>query len=956
MTLDSNPQPPASAETGRRVRPVVGPGLRRLLLPVLGLFAFLAINGLYLAAVTGLEWWSGARYEDYFYQLMFLAHLSLGLLLVLPFVLFGALHLRNAWRRPNRRAVHAGFALYASGLLLVLSGLVLTRLGGFEVRDPQLRAVAYWLHLLAPLLVIGLFLAHRLASRGLRWQMGLVSAGLAALACSALLLVQRPAPPSEGLAAASYAGDAFRPALARTADGGLIPARALMMDGYCRDCHADVHAGWQYSAHRFSSFNNPAYRFSVQELRERALAAGGDTKVSRFCAGCHDLVPLFSGAFDDPGFGDPADPRASAGITCTGCHAITRINSPRGNADYTIEAPEHYPFAFSDSPFLQWVNHQLIKAKPAFHKHTYLKPIHREPEFCSSCHKVFLPGEVNGYKWLRGQNHFDSYTLSGVSGHGASSFYYPPKAVHKCAQCHMPLQPSDDFGADYFDGSGQLQVHNHQFPAANTALPHMLGLPESVNAAHRGFLAGALRADIFAVKQDGEITGELNAPLGPEVPVLEPGRSYLFETVIRTLKLGHLFTQGTADSNQVWVEFEAWDGERLIGRSGGMGADGEVDPWSHFINAYLLDRDGNRIDRRNGQDIFTTLYNHQIPPGAADVVHYRLRLPEDARGPLRLRVRVLYRKFDTRYLRYIQGEAFAGNDLPVSLLAEDELVLPVGRASEVPARPSAVPAWERWNDYGIALLRKGGRGELRQAEQAFARVEALGRGDGALNLARVYLREGRLDDAVAALERALTAEHPAYPWVAAWYAGLINKQNGFLDEAIADFRRVLASDFPEARAREFDFSRDYRVLNELSQTLVERAKQERGEARRDQRQALLHEARDGFLRTVELDPENLSAHYNLALIYRLLDDDASAEHHAALHERYRPDDNAGDRVIAAHRRRNPAADHAAEAVVIYDLQRPGAFGLPSQSQDRRADSAVPGLSARHLFDIIPDPG
>ena len=42
-------------------------------------------------------------------------------------------------------------------------------------------------------------------------------------------------------------------------------------------------------------------------------------------------------------------------------------------------------------------------------------------------------------------------------------------------------------------------------------------------------------------------------------------------------------------------------------------------------------------------------------------------------------------------------------------------------------------------------------------------------------LARVYLEEGRLDEAVAALERALTAEHPAYPWVTTWYAGLINR-------------------------------------------------------------------------------------------------------------------------------------------------------------------------------------
>ena len=48
----------------------------------------------------------------------------------------------------------------------------------------------------------------------------------------------------------------------------------------------------------------------------------------------------------------------------------------------------------------------------------------------------------------------------------------------------------------------------------------------------------------------------------------------------------------------------------------------------------MLDRDGNRIDRRNPQDIFTPLYNHQIPPGAAQVVHYGLAVPEDQSEPL----------------------------------------------------------------------------------------------------------------------------------------------------------------------------------------------------------------------------------------------------------------------------------------------------------------------------------
>jgi hypothetical protein len=37
--------------------------------------------------------------------------------------------------------------------------------------------------------------------------------------------------------------------------------------------------------------------------------------------------------------------------------------------------------------------------------------------------------------------------------------------------------------------------------------------------------------------------------------------------------------------------------------------------------------------------------------------------------------------------------------------------------------------------------------------------------------------------------------------------------------------------------------------------------------------------------------------------------------------RYKPDDNAAEVAIPAARRRYPAANHAAEALVIYDLQR-----------------------------------
>jgi tetratricopeptide (TPR) repeat protein len=927
-----------------RYPPVVGPRLGRLLSAVFAGFVLLTVNALYLLTITSLEAFTGRGYQDYFYQLMFLLHLTVGLVIILPVVVFGMAHLRKAWRRPNRRAIRAGVALYATALLLMLSGLLLARFEFFEIRDPNIRSLAYWVHLVSPLVVIWLFILHRLAGTGIRWSLGRRWGGVA-LSFTLLMLFWHgyqqlsggPSPADLAGADPVKDGGPFSPSLAQTATGKLIPAESLMTQDYCAQCHQDISERWAHSAHRFSSFNNPAYRFSVGELRQAALQRDGSVRPSRFCAGCHDPVPLFSGAFDDPELEQHHPAMAEAGLTCTACHGITRINSPLGNADYTIEEPRHYPFAFSDNRLLRAVSRQLIKAKPAFHKQTFLKPLHKTPEFCGLCHKVHIPAELNQYKWLRGQNHYDSFLLSGVSGHGVASFYYPPQAAPSCGTCHMSPKPSGDFGARVLDGSKELKIHDHLFPAANTAIPHLLDLPPWVNETHRAFLDRAVRVDIFGLKQGGAIDGAMQGPIRPSFPRLQPGGRYLLEVVIATERIGHRFTEGTSDSNNLWLDVKLTSGDRVIGRSGGLGERGEVDPWSYFANTYLLDREGNRIDRRNAQDIFVALYNHQIPPGAAEVVHYSFDVPPGVEDVITIEAKLQYRKFDTTYLRHLQGETFVNNDLPITTLAEDRVSLPVAAtpmaatAVEPSGRDATTPQWKRWNDYGIGLLRKGdqdsGRGELRQAEEAFAQVERLAQGQGALNLARVYLTEGRLEEAARALSRAAGHESPAPPWSVAWFSALVDKQRGYLDEAIENLNAILATQFPDARRRGFDFSKDYRVINELGQTLFERAKQERGERRRKAREALLHEAKRWFHKTLEIDPENLLAHYNLALIYARLGNQTQARLHRIQHGKYKPDDNARERAVAIHRRAHPAANHAAEAVAIYDLQRRGAYGL-----------------------------
>jgi tetratricopeptide (TPR) repeat protein len=854
---------------GRVYTPAVGPRLRPFLWIILIGFAALFANGVYLSSVTALTWALKTTQQTPFYMLMVAFHLLLGFLLIVPFVIFGLSHLATSWRRPNKAAVRFGLALLATAVVMLISGLVLVRLGGFEIRDPRIREAGYWLHVLTPLLAVGLYVKHRLAGPRIRWQwarrLSVAVAGFVVL--MGLLHFQDPR--SYGVKGPKEGKQYFHPSEAITANGKFIPAKTLMMDNYCLKCHQDAYAGWFHSAHHFSSFNNPAYRASVRETRRVSMEADNSTQAARWCAGCHDPVPFFSGEFDDPNYDDVNNPTSQSGITCTTCHAITNVNDTRGNGAYTIEEPQHYPFAFSEDPILQWINNALVKAKPEMHKKTFFKEILRDPKFCSTCHKVGLPVGVTHYKdFVRGQNHYDTYLLSGVSGHGARSFYYPDVARSNCNECHMELKRSADFGAKDFDGKGGRKIHDHFFVGANTGLAALSGNHEAVER-HARFLSDKkVRIDILGLREGGVIEGKLAAPLRPDVPVLKPGGRYLAEVVVRTLLIGHPFSQGTTDSNEIWVELIARSGDRVIGRSGGMNAEGTVDPYAHFINVYMLDRKGNRIDRRNPQDIFVALYNKQIPPGAGQVVHFALEVPRTERGPIELEAMVNYRKFDRRYLDYIYGKG-NGPKLPVVVMARDRIQLPVEEGPPAANDPSPIqPVWQRWNDYGIGLLLEGGniggqKGELKQAEQAFLKVIELGPADGWVNLARVYQKEGRIPEALAALERAARHEKPAAPWVINWLSGQINARNGAFEDAIGSFESVLSTRIPD---RKFDFSLDYEVNNELGAALYAKARLIMPVSS-PERLDYLKKAVAAYRRTLAIDSENVAAHHGLGVAY-----------------------------------------------------------------------------------------
>ncbi|MBM3999646.1 MAG: tetratricopeptide repeat protein [Planctomycetes bacterium] len=898
---------------------------------VLVLAGVLAATGAYLASLRVIERFGDTVYTNRQSMWVFLGHLAVGFLILPPLVRFFADAARS---ETEPRSTVAKCVLFVSALAVVASGVALCQFHGLP-RLPEgtrERLVFYLAHVIAPLPLAVAYAAWRRRVSGVHWHWGgLWLAGTTVLVAGALALHARH-PQPWNTPGSELTRTAFEPSKTRTVDGMPIPAESLMSDEYCRRCHEDTYQDWFHSVHHFSSFNNPVYRFSVRETREVGLARDGDVRASRWCAGCHDPVPFLAGQWDDPNYDDRTNPTASAGITCTACHAITHVNSTIGNGAYTIESPQHYPLALSEHPALQWVSDQVLKARPDFHKKSMLKDLHRSPEFCSTCHKVSLPMALNHYReFLRGQNHYDTFLLSGASGHGARGFYYPDVARTTCNDCHMPLRRSgNDHGGRDFDGSGIAKLHSHLAPGANTGVPWLVSetkedaeTAESLRGAvqaHTDFLRGqnewsmkpALRIDLFGIKERASIDAPLIAPLRPNLPVLAPGKEYLIEVVIRTLAIGHLFTDGTADSNEVWVELTAKSGDRVLGQSGGLsgpGDSGEVDRWGHFVKALVLDRNGNRINRHNPQDIFVAVYNHQIPPGAAQVVHYALDVPADVSGPIEVHVRLRYRKFDHEYTSYVaiqdhpeflpmlreaesipdllnrRPDAVAKildtrldrvSTLPIVDLCEDRVILPVaGIAHSVPEQASPIrPAWERWNDYGIGCYLEGGvgakQGELRQAEEAFKTIrndpDKEAHAHALTNLARVYLDEGRLSDAAAVLNEAGRLDPPAPWWTVAWLTGSVNAETGHFEEAVRCFEQIIDPD-NQVRERRFDFTKDYVIINQLAATLFKLAQQQSDEAARDD---YLHQAIRRYDATLRLDPEDLLANYGLSQCFARL--------------------------------------------------------------------------------------
>jgi len=588
---------------------------------------------------------------------------------------------------------------------------------------------------------------------------------------------------------------------------------------------------------------------------------------------------------------------------------------------------------------------------PEPHRRTFIKAFMREDsaEYCATCHKVHLDQPVNHYRWLRGFNEYDNWQASGVSGQGARSFYYP-KESSTCSKCHMPLVKSQD------PGNRGGMIHSHRFAAANSAVAAANNEKEQLRVIEEFLKSGFITVDLFAAtpvepvkgqaemrrraaetpalastfavgeeaEQSGPVVlrdvGRLMAPLNAPGVRFQPGSTVRVDAVVRTRTIGHFFPGGTVDGYDTWLEFRAFDARgRTLAWSGKVDDNGRgpVDKGAHFYRSYLLDAEGNHINKRNAWQARSVLYVRLIPPGAADTVHFQMHIPSDAVGPITLEAQLNYRKFADYYTKW----SFAGVAKPGSAGVDHDSREYTFDSAPVPTMPIETlarakasvelgePKWEpairkqdreRWNDWGIGLLLQG---DLKGAEYAFRRVtEAEPEyADGWLNVARALIQEGETENARPFAEKALALR----PDLARghFFMAMIQKAAGDYEGALKGLNATRAQ-----------YPRDRVVLNQIGRILFLERK--------------YAEAVQALLGTLSVDPEDLQAHYNLMLCYRGLGQAENAEREQKLFLRFKADEasqtlTAKPRLLSPedNNERQPIHDHVSDPSVggIRDL-------------------------------------
>jgi hypothetical protein len=409
--------------------------------------------------------------------------------------------------------------------------------------------------------------------------------------------------------------------------GGAIEARALAGSSGCgtAGCHEQIYNEWSPSAHRYASMDALFQR--VQEF----MAKETSPEHTRYCAGCHDPISLFSGAKNSGNITLSAL-GADEGISCLVCHSIVQTDV-QGNGDYTIRPPERYVYEQHDGRFAKLLSDFLIRTYPGHHVTSYSRSLYKTPEFCGACHKQYVDREVNtDIGKVQGQNQYDSWKNSRWFHDG------DPMRTVGCRECHFPLVDSTDpargDATDYNRSAGDLKHRSHRTLASNQYVPALHNLPghQQHIALTEKWLRGEIAIPEIANKwTEGPVVRlEITAP-----PAVAPGEKFTLLVTLTNNKTGHDFPTGPLDMIESWLEIRVTNGQgRDVYHTGTTGPGGDVENTRVWFKSDGFDRRRDPIDRHNLWDLVGARNKRALFAGATDSVEVPLECPSLQRGRL----------------------------------------------------------------------------------------------------------------------------------------------------------------------------------------------------------------------------------------------------------------------------------------------------------------------------------
>lgn len=625
----------------------------------------------------------------------------------------------------------------------------------------------------------------------------------------------------------------FAPGNATSATGTFIPGEKFIPSARCGACHTDAHTQWRQSAHG-NAFREPFYQKNVKDLQSQR-----GIEFTRHCESCHNPAALFSGALTKNS--KVKRPFDEDGVSCISCHAIQSATS-QGIGGYVMGEPALL-VREDGTRFLEGITDQQILDDIPSHRRAMMRPLLKTAEFCGACHKSQVPRELNDYKFLRAFAVADEYQMSSFSKESPHPYYVRDKET--CNSCHMKREAAPLFDVSAKEG----KLASHRWAAANTAIPFFYKWPEQLDAVTKFLENDAVGIDIFALRRKSPGTGseEFIAPLNRSSFQIAAGDRLSAEVVITNKNIGHSFPPELRDFYEAYVEFVIKDDAgKTLYHSGFIKPNGYLDESAHNYKTYLVKADGSYNDKHHIWRTRTLAQNNMIQSGRSDVVRYQFRVPptvNESTGHLRLIARVQYRRFTRVFSDYALGKSL---DYPIVTMAGTEYLMRIGDNVPVPASAipkTAMPDWRRWNNYGIALI------DQRQyplAIDAFIKASALDekyRAMAQVNQAIGLIELDRYQQAAVLLEAVVKANPENMR--ALFQQARIFMKRGQLSEAEANLRRVLAA-FPRDRL-------SWQQLGELSKI------------KRD-----FAGARACYEKILQIDPEDLGAHYNLMIVFRKL--------------------------------------------------------------------------------------